>query len=91
MTRKDLIEVVARKTDKPGTVCEEVIKATFKAITNELAGYGSVTIPKFGTFYVNEKKARAYVNPLNTEEATVVSARKYPNFRTVPALKEAVK
>ena len=28
MTRKELIEVVARKTDKPGTVCEEIIKTT---------------------------------------------------------------
>lgn len=91
MTRKDLIEVVARKTDQPEMVCEEIIKATFAAITNELAGYGFVTIPKFGTFYISEKKARAYVNPLNTEEATVVSARKYPKFRTASALKEAVR
>lgn len=91
MTRKELIEVVARKTDKPETVCEDVIKATFAAIANELTGYGFVTIPKFGTFYVSEKKARAYTNPLNTEETTVVSERKYPKFRTASALKEAVR
>lgn len=90
MTRKQLIEVVSRKTGQSEELCGEIIRAAFAAITHELNGHGHVSIPKFGVFYVEDAKDRVYVQP-KTKKKTTIKARKYPKFRSAPALKDAVK
>lgn len=72
------------------TDCEYIVDTVFKIIADELAGHGSIRIPNFGLFYVEDKSARTYKNPLTGEE-TFVDTRKYPKFKSADALKDAVK
>lgn len=90
MNRRELICVVSRKSGYAFEHCDEIIRSAFEVITDELAGYGKVTIPKFGTFYVEGKNETVYKKP-DTGEEIFVPARKYPKFRTSDALKDAVK
>lgn len=90
MNRKGLTRTVARKSDYTFAQCDEIIRLAFQVITGELNGHGHVMIPNFGTFYVEEKDTTIYHNPVTGKE-TIIAARKYPKFRSAPALKDAVK
>lgn len=69
---------------------KEAVDCVFDTITNALAKNESVQISGFGSFKVNERKARTGRNP-QTGDPIQISAAKVPKFVAGKALKEAVK
>lgn len=69
---------------------KEAVDCVFDTITNALAKSESVQISGFGSFKVNERKARTGRNP-QTGAPIKIPAAKVPKFVAGKALKEAVK
>ena len=91
-TKKDLIEKIAQNEEiaisKKKT--EQVIDEFLKIISTALKYGESVSLHKFGTFEVSERKAKAGIN-IKTGERIVHAARKAPHFKASKFLKDEVK
>lgn len=68
---------------------KEAVDCVFDTITSALAKNESVQISGFGSFKVNERKARTGRNP-QTGASIQIPAAKVPKFVAGKALKEAV-
>ncbi len=90
MNKTELVTKVSEKTEYSKKACEEIVKATFEAITEELQNGGSFSLIGFGTFSVSERAERKAKNPATGAEI-VIPATKVPRFKAGKALKEAVK
>jgi DNA-binding protein HU-beta len=90
MTKAELIDKVAEHAGLTKKDAGAAVNATFDAITDALAGGGSVTVTGFGTFDVRERKARQGVNPA-TGAKIQIAASKAPGFKAGKSLKDAVK
>lgn len=90
MTKAELIDKVAEAASITKKDAAAAVNATFDAITDELAGGGSVTVTGFGTFDVRQRKARQGVNP-STGAKIKIAASKAPGFKAGKSLKDAVK
>ena len=88
MNKGDLINEVAKVV---GTKKEAqaAVDCVFSSITDALKGKDKVTIFGFGTFKVEERKARKGINP-QTGEAIDIVAKTVPKFVAGKALKESV-
>ena len=88
MIKDDLINEVAKVV---GTKKEaqEAVHCVFSSITKALKKGDTVTLIGFGTFKVNQRKARKGRNPQTGEEIDI-KASKAPKFTPGRALKEAV-
>ena len=88
MNKTELIHQVASilGTQKQA---KEAVDCVFDTITNALSKNESVQIAGFGSFKVNERKARTGRNP-QTGAPIQISAAKVPKFVAGKALKEAV-
>jgi len=88
MNKTDLVNEVAKVT---GTKKEAqaAVDCVFDTITNTLKNNDQVTVVGFGTFKVNNRKARTGRNP-KTGEAITIEARNVPKFVAGKALKDAV-
>jgi integration host factor subunit alpha len=69
---------------------ERVVDIIFGEITDSLRRGAEVKIAKFGTFRINDKRARAGRNP-KTGAPAVVSARRVPTFRASAEFKARLK
>lgn len=89
MNKKELINQVASilGTQKHA---REAVDCVFGTITGALAKDETVQISGFGSFKVNDRKARTGRNP-QTGEPIHIPAGKVPKFVAGKALKEAVK
>ncbi|MBW2055459.1 MAG: HU family DNA-binding protein [Deltaproteobacteria bacterium] len=89
MNKGDLVNEVAKfvKTKKDA---QEAVDCVLSSITKALGKGDSVSLIGFGTFKVNERKARKGRNP-QTGEEIYIAASKVPKFVAGKALKEAVK
>ena len=88
MNKTDLIEEVA-KTAKSKKEAAAAVEAMFNNITAALKKGEAVTLVGFGTFKVQERKARTGRNP-QTGKPIEIKAKKVPRFVPGKALKEAV-
>jgi nucleoid DNA-binding protein len=88
MNKSHLIEEVAQVVDTKKEA-EEAINCIFESITNALKKKDTVSLAGFGTFKVNERKARTGRNPRTGEEIRI-QAKNIPKFVPAKALKEAV-
>ena len=88
MNKKDLVNKVSEvlKSKKNSQLA---VESVFKAIEGALKKKDSVTIIGFGTFKVEERKARKGRNP-RTGAPITIKARKVPKFVPGKGLKEAV-
>ena len=88
MNKGDLINEVAKVT---GTKKEAqaAVDCVFDTITKALKNKDQVTVFGFGTFKVNNRKARTGRNP-KTGEAIMIKASNVPKFVAGKALKDAV-
>ena len=88
MNKGDLLNEVAKVV---GTKKEAqaAVDCVFSSITEALKREDKVTIIGFGTFKVEERKARKGINP-QTGKAIDIAAKKVPKFVAGKALKEAV-
>lgn len=89
MTKADLINEVAIRTDISKKDSEKAVAAVLDIITETLAVGEKVSLVGFGTFEVKERAAREGVNP-RTKEKITIPASKFPAFKAGKALKEEV-
>ena len=68
MTKSELINVVASKTDTTKKNAEAAVNAMVEAITNALASGEKVSIVVFGTFEVRDRKEKQVINPQTKEK-----------------------
>ncbi len=89
MTKADLINAVAQKTQLSKKDSDKAVAAVLDAITETLAAGEKVSLVGFGTFEVKERAEREGINP-RTKEKIVIPASKLPSFKAGKALKEEV-
>ncbi len=90
MTKAELIEQIAQKTEITKTDASKALDATIDAIIATIKKGQKVTLVGFGTFVVSERQARQGRNPRTGEEITIPSA-KVPKFIPAKGFKEAIK
>lgn len=90
MTKEDLIEVMAKKSECSKSACGACLNALLDEITKSLKKEEKVTLTGFGTFDVSKRGARTGRNP-RTGAAIRIAAKKVPKFKAGKALKDAVK
>ena len=89
MTKAELINVVAQKTELSKKDSEKAVSAVVDAITEALASGDKVSLVGFGTFEVKERGERKGINPRTKEEITIADS-KLPCFKAGKALKDSV-
>ncbi len=89
MNKADLVNEVA-KVVKTKKEAQAAVDSVFSTITNALKKGDAVTLVGFGTFKVQERKARQGRNP-QTGAQIFIEARKVPKFVAGKALKDGVR
>ena len=89
MTKVELINAIAAKTDLSKKDSEKALTAVLESITAALAQGDKVSLVGFGTFEVKSRGERKGINPRTKEEITI-AASKLPSFKAGKALKDAV-
>lgn len=90
MNRQDLVGKIAAEAGVTKKAANIALNAVIDGITLALERGDKVSLVGFGTFKVNQRKARTGVNP-QTKAKIQIPARKVPVFKAGKKLKEAVK
>ena len=90
MTKAELIDKIAISSGISRTAANNALNATLDNITRTLQKGQKVTLIGFGTFAVQQIKARTGRNPKTGEEIKI-PAGKIPRFTAGKALKSAIK
>ncbi len=86
MTKADLINAVAEKSELSKKDSEKALTAVIEVLTEALVAKEKVTLVGFGTF---ETKERQGINPITKQPITIAAAT-VPSFSAGKALKDAV-
>ena len=89
MTKADLINAVAEKSELSKKDSEKALTAVIEVLTEALVAKEKVTLVGFGTFETKERKERQGINPITKQPITIAAAT-VPSFSAVKALKDAV-
>lgn len=89
MTKAELIDSIASKTDLPKGTAERIVATIFDDIVAALKGGDKVHISGFGTFQVSDRKARTGRNP-KTGEAIQIAASRAAKFKPGKTLKDSL-
>ena len=90
MTKSELVDQVAARTDLSKQDAGRAVDAVVATIEDALRRGSEVSISGFGKFHVSERGPRSGVNP-RTGERIEIAASKVPRFTAGSALKTAVK
>ena len=90
MTRKELIDEVAIRSNLPRKDVERIIEGAFRQMIRALKRGDQVQILGFGTFKVKDRKARTVLNP-RTGEPMEIPACKVTTFTSGQSLKRAIR
>ena len=90
MTKADLVSKISEKSGLTKTDSEKALKAFQESVEDTLVSQGKLTLTGFGTFAVEQRKARNGRNPQTGEEIQI-PACKVVKFRPGKILKDAVK
>lgn len=90
MTKKDLIEILAKKTKLTKRAAKEAIETFLGEISKSLGRGEKVKLSGFGVFFSKLFKAKE-VSPIGGGNKKKISARRMPRFTPGTALKRAVK
>jgi len=90
MSKKDLIEALAKKTKCSKSCASDCLNVILDEIQGALAKGKTVSLTGFGTFSVSKRKARMGRNP-QTGATIKIPATKVPKFKAGKQLKTAVK
>lgn len=90
VTKKELIELVAKKGNLTNKASKEAIRVFLNAIRDALKRNEKVILTGFGTFSLRSRKARKGRNP-KTGATITIPARNAPGFTPGKSLKKAVK
>ena len=89
MTKADLIDSVARRTEMPRQKAEEIVNGLIDDIVVALKNGDKVNISGFGTFSVSERKGRIGRNP-KTGETIEIAPSRAAKFKAGKILKESL-
>lgn len=89
MTKADLIDDVARKTELNRKDSEVIVDTIFEGIVKSLRGGDKIEIRGFGSFRTRHRNARVGRNP-KTGERVDVPAKAIPYFKPSKELKDLV-
>lgn len=89
MTKAELVDSIASKTDLPKGTAERIVTTIFDDIVAALKGGDKVHISGFGTFQVSDRKARTGRNP-KTGEAIQIAASRSAKFKPGKTLKDSL-
>lgn len=89
MTKADLIDSLARKTELPRQKAEDIVNGVFDDIVAALKNGDKVNISGFGTFSVSHRKGRTGRNP-KTGEAIEIAPSRAAKFKAGKTLKESL-
>lgn len=90
MTKKDLIELVAKKANLTNKASRDSVQAFLNGVRDSLKRGEKVVITGFGTFSIRKRAQRPGRNPKTGEKITI-TARKAPGFTPGKTLKKAVR
>lgn len=90
LTKKDLIELVAKKANLTNKAARESVTALLNGVRDALKRGEKVVITGFGTFSIRKRASRPGRNPKTGEKITI-QARKAPGFTPGKTLKKAVR
>lgn len=90
MSKKDLIDAVARDCELTKEKATAIIDNVLNHIRTTLQAGNEVRLPDFGTFKVAKRKEREGRNPA-TGETIKIPASRVPKFSPAKGLKEALK
>lgn len=90
MTKRELIEIVAKKANLTNKASRDAVAAVINSVRDALKRGEKVVITGFGTFSVRNRVQRVGRNPKTGEKITI-AARKAPGFTPGKTLKKAVK
>lgn len=90
MTKKDLIEIVAKKANLTNKAARDAVQTSFNTIRDSLKRGEKVVITGFGTFSIRSRQQRVGRNPKTGDKLTL-AARKAPGFTAGKTLKKAVR
>jgi len=89
MTKTELVDAVATKTELGKKEATDAVTAMFDALQEALAKGDTIAIKGFGTFSAADRNARTGKNP-QTGEKIAIAATRVPKFKPGKALKDAV-
>ena len=90
MTKKELVERIAKATGLNLKQSRGALDVVFDSIKVTLKMGKKITIPGFGTFFIVSRKARKGRNP-RTGELIKIAASKLPKFKAGKNLKDLFK
>lgn len=90
MTKKDIIEVVAKKANLTNKASRDAIQTFLNTIRDSLKRNEKVVLTGFGTFSVRKRAERVGRNPKTGAKITL-SARKTPGFTPGKTFKKAIR
>lgn len=90
MNKTELVDAIAAKADITKVAAKTALDATLAAISDSLEKGDAVQLVGFGTFKVNDRKARTGRNPKTGKEIKI-PATKVPAFVAGKGLKDIVK
>lgn len=90
MTKKELIEKVAKKASLTKRAASDAVDSTFSLIRDTLVKGDKAVITGFGTFLVRSRAARRGRNP-QTGDVIQIPGRKLPGFTAGKTFKRLVK
>lgn len=90
MTKRDIIERVAKKVGLTKKAATEAVGTILGAVKDGLAKGDKVVLTGFGTFKIRNRAARKGRNP-QTGAAITIAGHKLPGFIAGKGLKKAVK
>ena len=88
LTKKDLIDVVAKKANLTNKAARESVDVFLNSIRDSLKRGEKVVITGFGTFSIRKRASRPGRNPKTGEKITL-AARKAPGFTPGKDTKES--
>lgn len=89
MTKRELVSIVAKRTQQPTVVTKEVLEATLNLIAQILYEGDKVVLSGFGTFMVRKRSAKRGRNP-KTGKRITLPAHELPHFFVGKSLKELI-
>lgn len=91
MTKQELVEALASKTQMTKKNVEDMLDAFVDVVTEQLKQGNKVAVTGFGAFQVSQRKARTGVNPQNPSQKIQIPAMKVPKFTAGKTLKDSLK
>ena len=89
MTKAELVDAVAKKSELSKKDAEVIVQAVLDSIIDSLQGGEKVELRGFGSFRLRERASRQGRNP-KTGEKVFVPAKKVPYFKPGKELKELI-